>query len=96
MQLYFNPTRRNREDDLNIFENGTRPKMKHNLIFRLMKDDLIVFKLKTTSIVFLMKDDLIFSKWKTTYFFHMEDKKKKVMQPKTIKSQNNAVALTIS
>jgi hypothetical protein len=25
MQPYFNPTKRNMEDDLNIFENGRRP-----------------------------------------------------------------------
>ena len=29
-QLYFYPTRRNKEDDLNIFENGRRPKYFEN------------------------------------------------------------------
>ena len=30
MQPYFNPTRRNMEDDLNIFENGTQPQFLEN------------------------------------------------------------------
>jgi hypothetical protein len=38
MQPYSNPTRRNMEDDLNIFENGRRP------LFFLKEDDLNFFE----------------------------------------------------
>jgi hypothetical protein len=38
MQPYSNPTGRNMEDDLNIFENGRRPQ------FFLKEDDLIFFE----------------------------------------------------
>ena len=46
MQPYFNPTKPNVEDNLNIFENG--------------RQHQFYFKLKTTSIVLLMEDNPIF------------------------------------
>ena len=49
MQSYFNPTRSNMEDDLNIFSKGRRPKyfqMEDDLNFFQMKDDLIFFQIE--------------------------------------------------
>ena len=43
LQPYSNPTRRNVEDDLNIFENGRRPqflKKEDDQIFLKIEDDL--------------------------------------------------------
>ena len=38
MQPYFNPTRWNKEDNLNVFENGRQPQL------FLMEDDLNLFE----------------------------------------------------
>ena len=74
-QPYYNLTRRNIEDNLNIFENGRRPqyfwKLKTTSIFLKMEDNLNIFengtwpqylkKWKTTSIFIKYKTTLIFS-----------------------------------
>jgi hypothetical protein len=53
MQPYSNPTRRNMDDDLNIFEHGRRPQNKimqpkaskgKTIIFLELEDDLHFFK----------------------------------------------------
>jgi hypothetical protein len=72
MQPYFNPARRNMEDNLNIFENRRQPQ-----IFLKMEDDLNFFSEngrrcfengRRPQICLKMEDDLkCFSKWKTTF-----------------------------
>jgi hypothetical protein len=70
MQPYSNPTRRDMEDDLNIFENGRRPnnflQRKMTSIFLKVEDNpkqnnATKIQLKVKPIIFLeMEDDLNF------------------------------------
>ena len=55
MQPYFNPTQRNMEDDLHLFENGRRPQY-----FLKMEDDLNLFLNGRQPQFFLIEDDLFF------------------------------------
>ena len=62
MQPYYNPTRRNTEDKLIIFENGRRPqyfwKWKTTSIFLKIEYDINIFQMKNDFIFFQIDDNL--------------------------------------
>ena len=75
MQPYFNPTRSNMEDDLNLFEKWKTPqvfqKWKTTSIFREMEDDLnFSGNGRQTQFFLEMEDNLkIVWKWNTTSIY---------------------------
>jgi hypothetical protein len=88
MQPYSNPTRRNVEDDLSIFENG-----RQHHFFSEGRLPHFFWKWKTTKKKIEPKKEKYKQfkkiKWKTTSFFKIKTTSTKIMQPKAIKSRNN-------